>query len=95
MSTITVLAPDYEAAKPAEVVPAPRSVPTDPVTITVIDNGKPNAGLLLSRLADRLAQRTGAQVVLTETKNAATACDEGVLRTITEEVDLVLTGSAD
>jgi X-X-X-Leu-X-X-Gly heptad repeat protein len=67
--------------------------------IGVLDNGKPNAGLLLSQVADGLAERIGGNVVTTTGKgaraNAATACSPQVLETLTKEVELVLTGSAD
>ena len=69
------------------------------VRIAVLDNGKPNARLLLTRAAEQLAARTGAAVTLVTDKgpghNAATACSDQVLDRITKEVDLVLTGSAD
>ena len=67
--------------------------------IGVLDNGKPNAGVLLSRVADGLAQRIGGSVATTtgkgERANAATACSPQVLETLSKEVELVLTGSAD
>ena len=47
------------------------------------------------RLAKRLAERTGASVVHTETKNAAIACDDQVLGLLADEVDIILTGTAD
>ena len=67
--------------------------------IGVLDNGKPNAGVLLSRVANGLAERIGGNVVTTTGKgaraNAATACSPQVLETLSKEVELVLTGSAD
>jgi hypothetical protein len=63
--------------------------------IGILQNGKPNADVLLRRLADRVAERTGAQVELTENKNAAIACEDQVLERLTKEVQVVLTGSAD
>ena len=67
--------------------------------IGVLDNAKPNAGLLMERLAGRLAERTGATVRLVTDKgpghNAATPATDQVFDTLTEEVDLVITGSAD
>ena len=65
----------------------------------MLDNGKPNARLLMERLGEQLAERTGAQLTLVTDKgpghNAATPCSGPVLDRIVEEVDLVLTGSAD
>ncbi len=67
--------------------------------IGVLDNAKPNAGLLMVRMAERLAERTGATLQLVTTKgpghNAATPCSDEVLSQLKKEVDLVLTGSAD
>jgi hypothetical protein len=67
--------------------------------IGVLDNGKPNARLLMVRVAEQLAARTGASVTLVTGKgpghNAATACSDDVLDRLEKEVDLVITGSAD
>lgn len=63
--------------------------------IGVLDNRKPNAGLLLIRLAERIGERTGAELVLVESKNAAIAAPDEVMGKLIAEVDLVLTGSAD
>jgi hypothetical protein len=67
--------------------------------IGVLDNGKPNARLVMVRAASQLADRTGARVALVTDKgpnhNAATACSDEVLDRLTKEVDLVITGSAD
>jgi len=67
--------------------------------IGVLDNGKPNARLVMVRAASQLADRTGARVALVTDKgpnhNAATPCSDEVLDRLTEEVDLVITGSAD
>jgi len=66
------------------------------VRIGVLDNTKPNAGLLLGRIAERLAERVGAVVAHTETKNAALAAPDRVMGRLTEEeVHVVLTGTAD
>ncbi|MEM7141841.1 MAG: hypothetical protein AAF548_12500 [Actinomycetota bacterium] len=63
--------------------------------IGILDNTKPNAGLLLGRLAERIAERTGAEISLIETKNAALAAPDDVIARLEKEVDVVLTGSAD
>ena len=63
--------------------------------IGILDNSKPNADVLLERLADRLVERTGAIVVRTETKNAAIPCEDQVLGLLAEQVDVILTGTAD
>jgi len=67
--------------------------------IGVLDNGKPNARLLLEHAAAQLAARTGATVAAVTGKgreaNAATPADDATIERLVEEVDLVLTGSAD
>jgi hypothetical protein len=67
--------------------------------IGVLDNGKPNARLLMTRAAEQLAVRTGASLTIVTDKgpgaNAATPCTPAVLEHLSKEVDLVLTGSAD
>ena len=63
--------------------------------IGVLDNTKPNAGILLIRLASRLEERTKAELVTVETKNAALAAPDQVMGKLTKEVEIVLTGSAD
>jgi sirohydrochlorin ferrochelatase len=66
------------------------------VRIGVLENRKPNARLLLTTLAERLAARTGARVtVITEKANAAVAGEPAVLERLRREVDVVLTGSGD
>ena len=80
---------------------APRMLAAAPavlagVRLGVLDNRKPNARLLLSALAERLAERTGAQVALVTAKaNAAVAAEVEVLARLRGECDVVLTGSAD
>ena len=62
-------------------------------------NGKPNARLLLTRAAEGLAERIGGRLATVAGKgagaNAATACTSQALETLSMEVELVLTGSAD
>lgn len=73
---------------------APRPVLSG-ARIGILDNTKPNAGVLLGRIAERIAERTGAEVTLIETKNAALAAPDDVIARLEKEVDAVLTGSAD
>jgi hypothetical protein len=64
--------------------------------IAVLDNRKPNARLLLTLLAERLAERTGARVSLIAAKgNAAVRCEGDLLDRLRAEADVVLTGSGD
>jgi len=62
--------------------------------IGILDNSKPNAGLLLGRMAERLAARTGANGEVVERKNAALPATDDVLARLAE-AEVVLTGSAD
>jgi hypothetical protein len=82
----------------------PVAIPTRPLAprtpslrgrrIGVLDNSKPNAGVLLGRVAELVAVREGAAAIRRWTKpgssRAAANLDE-----IAAEVDVVLTGSAD
>jgi hypothetical protein len=70
--------------------------------IAVLDNGKPNAALLMTRAAEVLAARTGATVGLVVKKgpngrsaNAAVPCAPDVFERLRAEADLVITGAAD
>tara|TARA_B100000929_G_C15383379_1_gene378638 strand:- start:446 stop:721 length:276 start_codon:yes stop_codon:yes gene_type:complete len=74
---------------------APSPVVLSGKRIGVLDNTKPNAGILLNRLATRLEERTKAILVTVETKNAALAAPDQVMGKLTKEVEIVLTGSAD
>ena len=70
--------------------------------IAVLDNGKPNAGVVMERAAETLAARTGATVALVTKKgpeglsaNAAVPMARDVLDRLLSEADLVVTGAAD
>lgn len=63
--------------------------------IGLLDNRKPNADVVLSHIADRLAARMGTEVVRRAAKNAAIPCEDQVLEGIAKEVEIVLTGTAD
>lgn len=93
--SIEVFAPDGAIGpQPAALAPSPSVL--SGLRIGILDNTKPNAGLLLGRIAESLAERTGAVVAHTETKNAALAAPEQVMGRLTEEmVQVVLTGTAD
>jgi hypothetical protein len=79
---------------PAALAPSP-SVLTG-LRVAVLDNGKPNARLLLERLAGRLAERAGATVTLVVAKGtAATPAEPEILDRLRDHADVVVTGSAD
>ena len=93
--TIRIYSPTGPAgAVPRRLAAAPNLLAG--VRLGVLDNRKPNARLLLERLAQNLAQRTGARVSLVTAKaNAAVACEPQVLGQLRQESDVILTGSAD
>jgi hypothetical protein len=73
---------------------APRKSSLSGLTIGVLDNGKPNAGALMHRVAELLAARTGAAGVRGWSKPSAARPAE-ILDDIAKGADVVLTGSAD
>jgi hypothetical protein len=95
---VQIYAPDGAIGRPA-IARAPSPPVLAGLRIGVLDNAKPNARLLMERLATRLGERTGATVELVTDKgpghNAATPARDDVLDRFVEEVDLVVTGSAD
>jgi hypothetical protein len=95
---VRVYAPDGEPGPAPAGLAAPRSV-LHGARVGVLDNGKPNAALLLTRVGEQLAARAGAELVLVTEKgsgaNAATPCTPEVMALLTDRCDVVLTGSAD
>jgi hypothetical protein len=95
---VEIYAPDGAIGRPTFAL-APAPAVLTGLRVGVLDNGKPNARLLMARLAEQLAARTGARVALVTDKgpvhNAATPCSDDVFSRLTKEVDLVITGSAD
>ncbi|MDG2026145.1 MAG: hypothetical protein P8J50_03490 [Acidimicrobiales bacterium] len=89
-----IYTPDGEIGDAPGPLAAPRSVMSG-ARIGILDNTKPNAGVLLAQIAERIAERTGATVSPVETKNAALAAPDDVIARLEKEVDVVLTGSAD
>ena len=84
----------------ARLAPSPKSLAG--LRIAVLDNGKPNAGVVMTRVAETLAARVGAMVTLVtkkgprgESANAAIPCAPDVFERVLAEADLVLTGAAD
>ena len=70
--------------------------------VAVLDNGKPNAALVMTRAAEALAARTGATLSLVVKKgpggrsaNAAVPCAPDVFERLRAEADIVITGAAD
>jgi hypothetical protein len=70
--------------------------------VVVLDNGKPNAVLVMTRAAETLAERTGARLHLVVKKgpggrsaNAAVPCAPDIFERVRAEADVVITGAAD
>ena len=91
----TIYAPDGPVGRPREkLTPPPPSL--GGLRIGVLDNRKPNAGLLLTLLAEVVVARTGARLgPVVEKGTAATPCEPDGLARLLAEADVVLTGSAD
>ena len=91
--------PDGEIGQaPAALAPSPASL--SGLRIAVLDNGKPNAALVMTRAAESLAARTGARVELVTKKhgrsaNAAIPCAPDIFEKVLAQADLVITGTAD
>ncbi|MFA5885014.1 MAG: hypothetical protein WDA60_14280 [Acidimicrobiia bacterium] len=90
-------------------IPGPEAVRLAPspatlagLRIAVLDNGKANADVVMTRAAETLAARTGATVSLVtkkgprgESANAAIPCAPDIFERLLAEADLVITGAAD
>jgi hypothetical protein len=92
--SMRIYRPDGEVAQPAHSLAPGRRVLAG-ARIGVLDNLKPNAGLLMVAVANQLAERAGTGSPVVYTKNAAQAAPEDVIEQLRHGVDLVLTGSAD
>lgn len=96
MTTVTVCSPLYESPAPDAVLFAPRSLPTKPVTITVIDNGKPNAKALLGYVAEGLRDRFPIAEVVVHSKGAAgKPIDADVAEMLAARSHMVISGLGD
>ncbi|MGK0477011.1 MAG: hypothetical protein ACJAQ9_000031 [Ilumatobacter sp.] len=96
MATITVLAPNYEADREADIALATRVIPTDPITITVINNGKPNAEQLLGYIAEGLCDRFPvAEVILHSKSSAGKPIDADEAEMLAARSHMVISGLGD
>jgi hypothetical protein len=64
------------------------------LTLGVLDNSKPSAGVLLERVAEILAERTGAAAIRRWQKPGASR-PAAMIDEIARSADVLLTGSAD
>jgi hypothetical protein len=98
---IQIYRPDGETGQaPASLAPSPGSLAG--LRVAVLDNGKPNAAFVMTRLAESLAARAGAEVTVVlkkgprgESANAAIPCDPEIFDRVVAEADIVITGTAD
>lgn len=93
-AAMKIYRPDGQIAQPLHVLSRGRRVLAG-ARIGVLDNLKPNAGLLMTTVAAQLAQRAGTGAPIVLTKNAARPAPDEVIEELKREADLVLTGSAD
>ena len=99
--TITVYLPDSEPG-PITTGLAPSPASLKGLRIAVLDNGKPNADVIMIRAAESLAARTGAIVSVVTKKgplglsaNAAIPLADDRLELLLAQADLAITGAAD
>ncbi len=92
--TVQLMRPDGTVVQPPHHLAPARSTLAG-ARIGVLDNLKPNAGLLMTTVAEQLATRAGGPPPLVLTKNAAHPAPAEHLERLAKEVDLVITGSAD
>lgn len=99
--SISVYLPDSEPGPLAtSLAPSPTSLAG--LRIAVLDNGKPNADVVMTRAAEALAARTGAVVSvvtkkgpLGESANAAIPLAPDRLELLLAQADIIITGAAD
>lgn len=99
--TVPVYLPDSEPG-PLTTGLAPSPASLRGLRIGVLDNGKPNADVVMVRAAEALAARTGATVSVITKKgplglsaNAAIPLAPDRLEVLRAQADLVITGAAD
>jgi len=99
--SVSVYLPDSEPG-PLSTSLAPSPLSLTGMRIAVLDNGKPNADVVMVRAAESLAARTGAVVsVITkkgplgQSANAAVPLADDRLELLLAEADVVITGAAD
>src|ERR1700727_2881418 len=91
---IMIYRPDGALGRPSiTLTPAPSTL--SGLRIAVVDNGKPNTLLVLTRLAETLSSRTGTKGPQGMSANAAIPCAPDIFERVVAEADLVITGMAD
>jgi hypothetical protein len=92
--TIRIFRPDGAIFHPPHRI-SPGRPTLDGARIGVLDNGKWNAGLLMTTVANELAAKAGTAPPLVLVKHAAFPAPAEHIERLAKEVDLVITGSAD
>ncbi len=93
-ATVTVYDPTASSRTVALGL-APRPAALIGATIGILDNGKANAGLLMTRVVDSLKHRCGVADVVVRRKPVAGPAAPHVLAELEEQCAAVLVGSAD
>lgn len=95
MTSISIYSPEGGIGRPSRSLAASPKVLAGR-RLAILDNGKPNAVVVMQRLADKLVERAGVEFAGVFAKgSAATPCEPELLAQIQSRADLVLTGSAD
>lgn len=97
MSTITILDPTFEiGAVPVSALAPRRGLGTEELTLTLIENGKPNARLLLTMVADGLRTRLPLGIVDVYSKpSAGKPIDADEAEMLAARSHLVISGVGD
>lgn len=96
MTTIKVFRPDLDERPGAALELAPRGDVPAAASLTVVDNGKPGANALLTRMAEHLRERLALGKVEVYTKaSAGKPLAEDETRMLAARSHLVITGLGD
>jgi hypothetical protein len=94
MATIKVYDPTAVSSVRGATL-APRLTDLRGKVVGVLDNGKANAGVLMTQVAEELKSRYGVRDVVLRTKPVAGPASPETVRVLKEQTDFVLVGSAD
>jgi hypothetical protein len=94
MSRIKVYDPTAQSSVRG-AAPAPRLPDLRGRVAGILDNGKANAGVLMTAIAEELRTRHGVKDIVVRTKPVAGPASPETVRVLKEQTDFVLVGSAD
>lgn len=93
--TIRILSPEGRVGTQGRSL-APSPAVLSGRRLLVLDNGKPGAERLMTRIAEQLAARAGVRFEgVRRKRTAATPCEDELHQAIAGDAELVLTGTAD